>query len=73
LKQEGMWGAKSPYEDKIMVMQAELTALRGQFQLAPNLKKAVGAKDDDKAGGKKEGGGDNKKQKNKKNNTNKKE
>ncbi len=72
LKQEGTWGAKSPDEDKIVAMQAKLTALRGQFQLAPNLKKAAGAKDDDK-GGKKEGGGDNKKQKNKKNNTNKKE
>jgi hypothetical protein len=54
-------------------MQAELTALKGQFQLASNLKKAAGAKDDNKAGGKKQGGGDNKKQKNKKNNTNKKE
>jgi hypothetical protein len=73
LKQEGTWGAKSPVEDKIVAMQAELTTLRGQFQLAPNLKKAAGAKDDDKAGGKKEGGGDNKKQKNKKNTTNKKE
>jgi hypothetical protein len=56
-----------------VAIQAELTTLRVQFQLAPNLKKAVGAKDDDKAGGKKEGGGDNKKQNNKKNNTNKKE
>jgi hypothetical protein len=73
LKQEGTWVAKSPDKDKIVAMQAELTALRGQFLLAPNLKKAAGAKDDDKAGGKKEGGGDNKKQKNKKNNTNKKE
>jgi hypothetical protein len=72
LKQEGTWGAESPNKDKIMAMQAELTAHRGQFQLAPNLKKAAGAKDDDKAGGKKEDGGDNKKQKNKKNNTNKK-
>jgi hypothetical protein len=54
-------------------MQAELTPLKGQFQLAPNLKKAAGTKDDDKEGGKKQGGGDNKKKKNKKNNTNKKE
>jgi hypothetical protein len=53
LKQEGTWGAKSPDEDKIVAMQAELTALRGKLQLAPNLKKATGAKDDDKAGGKK--------------------
>jgi hypothetical protein len=73
LKQEGTLGAKSPDKDKIVAMQAELTALRGQFQLAPNLKKAAGAKDDNKAGGKKEGGGVNKKQKNKKNNTNKRE
>jgi hypothetical protein len=48
LKQEGTWGAKSPDEDKIVAMQAELSALRGQFQLAPNLKRAAGAKDDDK-------------------------
>jgi hypothetical protein len=73
LKQEGTWGAKSPDEDKIVAMQAELPALRGQLQLAPNLKKAAGAKDDNKAGGKKQGGGDNRKQKNKKNYTNKKE
>jgi hypothetical protein len=73
LKQEGTWGAKSPDEDKIVAMQAELTALRGQFQLALNLKRAVGAKDDNKAGGKKQGGGDNRKQRNKKNNTNKRE
>jgi hypothetical protein len=73
LKQEGTWGAKSPNEDKIVAMQAELTALRGQFQLALNLKRAAGAKDDNKAGGKKQGGGDNRKPTNKKNNTNKKE
>jgi hypothetical protein len=73
LKQEGTWGAKSPDKDKIVAMQAELTALRGQFQLAPNLKKAAGTKDDNKEGGKKQGGGDNRKQKNKKNKANKKE
>jgi hypothetical protein len=73
LKQEGTWGAKSPDEDKTVAMQAELTALRGQFQLAPNLKRAAGAKDEDKAGSKKQGGGDNRQQKNKKNNRNKKE
>ncbi len=56
-----------------MALQAELTALRGRFQLAPNLKKAAGAKDDNKEGGKKQGGGDNRKKKNKKNNANKKE
>jgi hypothetical protein len=54
-------------------MQAEFTTLRGQFQQAPNLKKAGGTKDDDREEGKKQGGGDNKKKKNKKNNANKKE
>jgi cell division protein FtsB len=73
LKQEGMWRAKSPDKDKIVAMQAKLTALKGQFQLAPNLKKAVGAKDDYKVGDKKQGGGDNKKMKNKKKNANKRE
>jgi hypothetical protein len=73
LKQEGMWGAKSPDKDKIVAMQAKLTALKGQFQLAPNLKKAVGAKDEDKPGDKKQGRGNNKKKKNKKNNANKRE
>jgi hypothetical protein len=73
LKQEGTWGAKSPNKDKIMAMQAELTALKDQFQLAPNLKKTAETKDDDREGGKKQGGGDNKKKKNKKNNANKKE
>ncbi len=73
LKQEGTWGAKSPDEDKIVAMQAELTALKGQFHLAPNLKKAARAKDDDKEGGKKQGGGDNRKEKNKKNNFNKRQ
>jgi hypothetical protein len=71
LKQEGTWGAKSPDEDKIVAMQAEITALRGQFQLAPNLKKAAGTKDENREGGKrKQGGGDNRKQKNRKNNNN---
>jgi hypothetical protein len=73
LKQEGTCGAKSPDKDKIVAMQAELTALRGQFQLAPSLKKAAGNKEDNRKGGKKHGGGDIRKQKNKKNNANKKE
>jgi hypothetical protein len=73
LKQEGTWGAKSPDEDKIVTMQAELTALKAQFQLAPNLKKAAATKDDNREGGKKQGVGDSRKQKNKKNNANKKE
>jgi hypothetical protein len=61
LEQEGTWEAKSPDKDKIVAMQAELTALKSQFQLAPNLKKAAGAKDDNKERGKKQDGGDNKK------------
>jgi hypothetical protein len=73
LKQEGTWGAKSPGKDKIMVMQAELIALKGQFQLAPNLKRAAEVKEDDKGGDKKQGGGNNKKKKNKKNHATKKE
>jgi hypothetical protein len=73
LKQEEMWGAKSPDKDKIVAMQVKLTALKGQFQLAPNLKKATGVKDDDKGGDKKQGGGDNKKKKSKKNFANKRE
>jgi hypothetical protein len=66
LKQEGTWGAKSPDKDKIVAMQPELTALMGQFQLAPNLKKAAGVKDDNKGGDKKQGGGNKMKKKNKK-------
>ncbi len=73
LKQEVTWGAKSPDKDKIVAMLAELTALRGLFQLAPNLKKAAGNKEDNREGGKKQDGGDNRTQKNRKNNTNKKE
>ncbi len=73
LKEEGKWGAKSPDKDEIVAMQAELTALKGQFQLTPNLKRAMGVKDDNKGGDKKQGGGNNKKKKNKKNNANKRE
>jgi hypothetical protein len=73
LKQEGTWGAKSPDKDKIVTMQVELTTLRGQFQLASNLKKAAATKDDIREGGKTQGGGDNRKQKNKMNSTIKKE
>jgi hypothetical protein len=71
LKQGGMWGAKSPDEDKIVAMQAKLTDLKGQFQLAPNLKKAAGVENDNKAGDKKQGQGDN--TRNKKNYANKRE
>jgi hypothetical protein len=72
LIQSGEWGAKSLEEEKIIAMQAELTALKGQFVLAPNLKRAAGKKkdgdkkDNDKTG-EKQGG----KKKNKKNTANK--
>jgi hypothetical protein len=72
LKKEGTWGAKSPDEDKIVAMQAEPTALKGQFQLAPDLKRAAGVKEDDKGGDKKQGSNKDKK-KDKKNYANKKE
>jgi hypothetical protein len=72
LKSKGSWGAKSPDEERIVVMQAELTALKGQFALNPNLKKiaAPGGKKDEKGGG--EGKRDAKKTCNKKNTSNKK-
>jgi hypothetical protein len=46
LVQEGIFGAKSLEEEKIIAMQAELTALKGQFVLAPNLQCATGNKKD---------------------------
>ncbi len=46
LMQEGIFGAKSLKEEKIIAMQAELTALKGQFVLAPNLQRAAGNKKD---------------------------
>jgi hypothetical protein len=69
LKQDGTWGAKSPDEERIVAMQAELTALKGQLALGPNLKKAA-----TKDGKEKEPRNDKKdeKKKNKKDTTNKK-
>ena len=46
LVQEGIFGAKSLEEEKIIAMQAELTALKGQFALAPSLQRAAGDKKD---------------------------
>ena len=70
LKQEGTWGAKSLDEERIVAMQAELTALKGQLALGPNLKKAAAKEGDGK------GGNDKKDKKakncNKKDTTNKK-
>jgi hypothetical protein len=39
LVQEGIFGAKLLEEEKIIAMQAELMALKGQFVLAPSLQK----------------------------------
>ncbi len=46
LVQEGIFGAKSLKEEKIIAIQAELMALKGQFVLAPNLQFAAGNKKD---------------------------
>jgi hypothetical protein len=46
LAQEGIFRAKSLKEEKIIAMQAELTALKGQFVLTPNLQHATGNKKD---------------------------
>ena len=72
LESKGSWGAKSPDEERIVAMQAELTALKGQFALNTNLKNiaAPGGKKDEKGG--QEGKRDAKKTRNKKNTSNKK-
>ncbi len=44
-------GKSSQDEDKIVTMQAKLTALKGHFQLPFNLKRAAGIKDKDKDNG----------------------
>jgi hypothetical protein len=46
LVQEGIFGAKSLKEEKIIAIQTELMALKGQFVLAPNLQCAAGNKKD---------------------------
>ncbi len=51
LVQEGIFGAKLLEEEKIIAMQAELMALKGQFVLAPSLQRTAGNK---KNGGKKD-------------------
>ena len=70
LVKTGEWGVKTLEEEKIVAMQAELTALKGQFALGPKLRATAGnkdgaKKDDDKKGD--QGG----KKKNKKNTANK--
>ncbi len=37
LKLKGKWGAKSPNNEKIVAMAAEITALNGQLKLDPKL------------------------------------
>ncbi len=37
LKNTGKWGAKSPDDEKIMAMAAEINVLKGQLKLDPNL------------------------------------
>ena len=60
LVQTGEWGAKSLEEEKIIAMQAELTTLKGQFELGPKLRIAAGEKkkdtSDNKGDGKKGAG-----------------
>ncbi len=46
LVQESIFGAKLLEEEKIIAMQAELMALKGQFVLAPSLQRAAGDKKD---------------------------
>ena len=58
LMQEGSWGTKSTNEERIIAMQAEMTALKGQFALGPNLKKAAS-----KGHGKDDKGQDSKREK----------
>ena len=69
LVQTGEWGAQTLEEENIVTMQAELTALKGQFALGPKLRAAAdkdGAKKDDEKKGDQGG-----KKKNKKNTANK--
>jgi hypothetical protein len=37
LKLKGKWGTKSPNNEKIVAMVAEITALKGQLKLDPKL------------------------------------
>ena len=61
------WGARSPDDDKIVAMAAEINKLRGQLKLDPKLAQIAGGNNNDKDGGKKKG-----KAKNKKDTSNKK-
>ena len=61
------WGARSPDDDKIVAMAAEINKLKGQLKLDPKLAQIAGGNNNDKDGGKKKG-----KAKNKKDTSNKK-
>jgi len=65
LKTKGKWGAKSPDDEKIVAMAAEINYLKGQLKLDPKLITIAGK-------GKK-GDGKSLKKKKKKNTSNKKE
>jgi len=66
LKTKGKWGAKSPDDEKMVAMAAEIKSLKGQLKLDPKLSAIAGKGD---KGDKKK----NSKKKNKKNMENKKE
>jgi hypothetical protein len=73
LKVHQIWGAKSPDEEKLIAIIADL---KGKLKLAPNLEKKKKNKKDNKAKDKDDerstGGGDNSKNKNEKDTSNKK-
>jgi hypothetical protein len=71
LKLKGKWGAKSPNNEKIVAMIAEITALKGQLKLDPKL--SAIAKEGKKKGNKGDKGEKGKKWKNKKNMSKKKD
>jgi hypothetical protein len=71
LKLKGKWGAKSPNDEKILAMAAEITALKGQLKLDTKLS-AIADKGKTK-GNKSDKGEKGKKWKNKKNTSNKKD
>ncbi len=47
------WGAKSPDDEKIVAMAAEIKLLKGRLKLNPKLAEIADKKDEDKKGGKK--------------------
>jgi hypothetical protein len=68
LKTKGKWGAKSPDDEKIVAMTAEITALKGKLKLDPKLS-AIAGKGEEKDNAKKSP----KKKRNKKDTSNKRE